>query len=51
MVYDSKRHEVVLFGGISPPDADGRQQYLNDTWLWDGENWRSASAAGPAMRW
>jgi uncharacterized repeat protein (TIGR02543 family) len=35
MAYDSVRHKVVLFGGISP---DGKTIY-NDTWLWDGTQW------------
>jgi hypothetical protein len=33
LVYDSQRDWVILFGGI----RDG--VYLNDTWVYDGENW------------
>jgi len=33
MVYDSKRHAAVAFGGEDWPAA------LNDTWVYDGINW------------
>jgi hypothetical protein len=32
MIYDSARHEVILFGGY-----DG--SYLSDTWAWNGTTW------------
>jgi len=51
MVYDSHRRVVVLLGGIGPPRTDGQpQEYLNDTWLWDGTAWRRARVEGPAGR-
>ncbi len=35
---------VVLFGGMTnDPDA-GTSQFFDDTWLWDGQTWRQASA-------
>ena len=34
MAYDSENENVVLFGGMNESD------FLNDTWLWDGESWR-----------
>jgi hypothetical protein len=37
MAYDSTHAEVVLFGGFSNADV------LNDTWVWDGENWSQKS--------
>jgi hypothetical protein len=51
MVYDSKRREVVLFGGVGPSPGPGQPQpNFNDTWVWNGRAWRMASAAGPAVR-
>ena len=41
MAYDSKRMQVVLFGG---QDAI-TNQYLGDTWLWDGFNRTQISPA------
>ncbi|HEY3084223.1 MAG TPA: hypothetical protein VGK28_02085 [Candidatus Dormibacteraeota bacterium] len=37
-VYDTVRHEVVLFGG-SGDGGVGPGNYLNDTWTWDGNLW------------
>jgi hypothetical protein len=34
MVYDTDRHEVVVFGGM-----DGADRSLGDTWTWDGSTW------------
>jgi hypothetical protein len=51
MVYDTKHRVVVLFGGIGPPKADGTpQDYLRDTWTWNGVEWRRVSGNGPAGR-
>ena len=51
MVYDSKRREVVLFGGIGPQTGSGQpQEYLGDTWVWNGTAWRRASVSGPPGR-
>ncbi len=33
LVYDSARHQVVLFGGR---DFESNGTDLNDTWIWDG---------------
>lgn len=44
MAYDAARGEVMLFGGW-----DG--VHLNDTWLWNGSNWRLAAPANsPSVR-
>jgi hypothetical protein len=52
MVYDSKRKQVVLFGGVSAPSgADDRQTFLNDTWVWDGKRWKQVSDSGPRGRY
>lgn len=43
MVYDSKRNVIVLFGGTSQDYARGN--YLNDTWEYDGANWKKIETA------
>ncbi|MGE3172249.1 MAG: kelch repeat-containing protein [Planctomycetota bacterium] len=42
MVYDSRRHRVVLFGGSGPGHV------LADTWEFDGDAWRPVAIAGAA---
>jgi len=37
MAYDNAHGQVVLFGGYDGND------YLNDTWTWDGSNWTHKS--------
>lgn len=44
MVYDVARQVVVLFGGTIPnPENSRMTKVLNDTWLWNGENWTQAN--------
>jgi hypothetical protein len=52
MVYDSRREEIVLFGGQGAAPADGQPQELyGDTWVWNGRTWRAASVVvGPGPR-
>ena len=53
MVYDSKRKQIVLFGGIGEASGTGQPQPLyNDTWVWDWDNkaWRKTSEEGPRAR-
>jgi hypothetical protein len=39
MSWDPERGAVVLFGGqVEGGDSEGER--LDDTWLWDGTNWR-----------
>ena len=45
MAYDAARGRTVLFGGVG---ADGRHH--DDTWEWDGAQWKSIAAPGPAAR-
>jgi galactose oxidase-like protein len=45
MAYDSKRREVVVFGGYGP-----ERQRLGDTWIWNGREWRQAPGNGPTAR-
>jgi N-acetylneuraminic acid mutarotase len=46
MVFDTTRNRVVMFGGRkAPADSDGQATYLNDTWVYDGENWTQIESA------
>ncbi|HNQ23530.1 MAG TPA: CARDB domain-containing protein [Phycisphaerae bacterium] len=45
MTYDSDRHVVVLFGGLSGTTSAG------DTWEWDGTGWNQVADSGPSPRW
>jgi hypothetical protein len=51
LAYDSRRQKVVLFGGVSAPDASNQQMFLGDTWTWDGTRWTRAADAGPRGRY
>jgi len=51
MTYDSTRHVVVLFGGDGV-DAGGNHTLLNDTWEYDGNDWRQVlTAHSPSGRY
>lgn len=52
MVFDSARNRVVMFGGRkAPAERDGLATYINDTWVFDGEDWSEiVSAQTPATR-
>ncbi len=40
MTYDSINSRVVLFGGrLARTTAEGEIGFLNDTWIWDADNW------------
>ncbi len=46
MCYDSKLGRIVLFGGF------GNYLELDDTWLWDGNNWgQTTPTNGPTHRY
>src|SRR5581483_8321321 len=46
MSYDSKRHVMVLFGGLGAGST-----LLNDTWEYDGTDWKQVTlAAAPPIR-
>jgi hypothetical protein len=52
LAYDSRRRQVVLFGGASaPPGPNQPQTFFNDTWIWNGERWRLAAEGGPRGRY
>jgi RHS repeat-associated protein len=50
MAYDTALGGIVLYGGVGPVSGGG-EQYLSDTWAWNGSNWLSAGAIGspPAL--
>lgn len=51
MTYDSTRHVTVLFGGDGT-DAAGNHVLLNDTWEYDGNDWRQViTAHSPSSRY
>ena len=51
MVYDSRRQEIVLFGGQGAAPGQGQEQpVFGDTWIWNGHSWRLASREGPPAR-
>ena len=51
MVYDSKRQQVVLFGGVGMPTGPKRlQPSFADTWVWKDRTWRKVADAGPPAR-
>jgi len=43
LVFDTRRHVAVLFGGRDASHANG-------TWEWDGTHWRERRIAGPSAR-
>jgi hypothetical protein len=44
VAYDSKRGQVIIFGGVG---SDG---FLGDTWSWNGSEWRKLAETGPEPR-
>ncbi|MDQ1712816.1 MAG: large repetitive protein [Frankiaceae bacterium] len=56
MAYDEARRQVVLFGGYAEVRGPGgtpyggSNQFLGDTWTWDGAKWAQRSGAGPSPR-
>jgi hypothetical protein len=51
MVYDSKRQQVVLFGGVGMPEGPDRlQPSFADTWVWEATKWRKVADVGPPAR-
>ena len=39
ITYDDNNKNVVLFGGSQNNRMNSNNSYLNDTWIWDGNNW------------
>lgn len=51
MIYDSKCKQIVLFGGVGEASSRGQSQpHFNDTWIWNGKQWRKAANEGPPAR-
>jgi hypothetical protein len=49
MAYDSRRRQVVLFGGVGAPRAtDHSQRWLGDTWLLARGEWRKVATIARA---
>jgi hypothetical protein len=46
MAYDAQRGVTVLFGGIGQHDQD----FLGDTWEWNGSVWTQRAVPGPTAR-
>ncbi|MDQ3991470.1 MAG: kelch repeat-containing protein, partial [Actinomycetota bacterium] len=46
LAYDEARRRIVLFGGLGPTGCPGGKcEFLDDTWVWDGEDWTEARPA------
>lgn len=50
MAYDSHRNRVIVQGGFEAIFGTNTPVRFNDTWEWDGRNWRAAASDGPAQR-
>jgi hypothetical protein len=51
LVYDSRRKQVVMFGGVGAPEgAERTQRSFGETWVWEGSTWRQVSSEGPEPR-
>ena len=52
LVYDTKRKQVVLFGGVGAEPARGQPQpFFSDTWVWEQDAWRKVAEGGPRARY
>lgn len=52
LAYDTRRRQVVMFGGVSAPSGPGGSQtFLGDTWIWATDAWRKVSDSGPRGRY
>ncbi len=45
MVYDAASGESVLFSGLDPSE-----KLVNETWSWNGDQWKQLSKEGPESR-
>lgn len=48
MVYDERRHRMVMFGGTNDLSTPNRR---GDTWEYDGSHWTQVSVSGPSARY
>ncbi len=52
LAYDSKRQQVVLFGGVGAEPAPGQPQpFFNDTWVLERTGWRKVAQGDPRARY
>ena len=55
MVYDAVCGEIVMFGGNTTASGTSSANLLNDTWVWDGDDWTEKTFGGgatlPVPRW
>ena len=52
LAYDHRRKKVVLFGGnrVLFGRSPEENEFLNDTWEWDGQKWTQMNVTGPSPR-
>ncbi len=50
MAYDSERNKIVLFGGYQFTDDGLNYIKLNETWEFDGTDWKKIFVTGPSPR-
>ncbi|MFT3698509.1 MAG: hypothetical protein QM831_35520 [Kofleriaceae bacterium] len=46
LFYDPTSKQVVLFGGVAPPDDQNDTGFYTDTWAWDGSDWNQLMPHG-----
>jgi hypothetical protein len=52
LVYDTRRKQAVLFGGVGASPARGQPQpFFSDTWVWSLGQWRKVADGGPRGRY
>lgn len=52
LAYDSRRRQVVLFGGVGASPGPGQPQpFFDDTWVRDTAGWRKVAEGGPRARY
>lgn len=47
LIYDPGNNNLLLFGGTS---ESGGGSYLDDTWIWEDNNWKKIDVPGPSAR-
>jgi hypothetical protein len=47
MAFDRQAGVIVLYGGLGAKQPHGA---LEDTWIWDGQQWKEVKTAGPGKR-
>jgi hypothetical protein len=47
--YDAASGLALVYGGVGPTGGAGTFGVANDTWAWDGTNWKQVATTGPEM--